>query len=335
MRFRDVLLITVTVLAAGQTLPAWAESPSVPALPALDQAIEQYIRSHPEVIEQAIQSLEVKRQRGEKLRIRQAIATHQEELLRDPASPVSGNVNGDVTVIEFFDYRCGYCKRVASAVTQLQKDEPGVRVVYKDFPILGEVSVFGARAALAAREQGKHQAFHEAMLASEIELTKEEVLAIAKRVGLDVKKLEVDLNAPGWESAIDRNHTLANLLDISGTPGFVIGSEVYLGALELAGLKALQDAQNGIPARPQGVGRLRTTLGVIFSIPVRFPFPTMQDTFFVPSSTYQSSSPSQPASASLSPCRSPAGPDRPSSPDSCSSSPNTPRRAPGSRSSCP
>lgn len=239
MRFRDVLLITVTVLAVGPILSAWAESPSVPAQPALDQAIEQYIRSHPEVIEQAIQSLEVKRQRGEKLRIRQAIAAHQEELLRDPASPVSGNVNGDVTVIEFFDYRCGYCKRVASAVTQLQKDEPGVRVVYKDFPILGEVSVFGARAALAAREQGKHQAFHEAMLASENELTQEEVLAIAQRVGLDVKKLESDLQAPEWQAAIDRNHALAKLLGISGTPGFVVGSEVYPGALELPGLKAL------------------------------------------------------------------------------------------------
>jgi protein-disulfide isomerase len=239
MRLRAALLFTVTVLAVGQALSAWAESPSVPAQPALDQAIEQYIRSHPEVIEQAMQSLEAKRQRGEKLRIRQAIATHQEELLRDPASPVSGNVNGDVTVIEFFDYRCGYCKRVASAVTQLQKDEPGVRVVYKDFPILGEVSVFGARAALAAREQGKHQAFHEAMLASENELTQEEVLAIAQRVGLDVKKLEIDLNAPEWQAAIDRNYALAKLLGISGTPGFVVGSEVYPGALELPGLKAL------------------------------------------------------------------------------------------------
>ncbi len=239
MRLRAVLLFTVTVLAMGLTLPAWAESPSVPAQPALDQAIEQYIRSHPEVIQQALQSLEVKRQKDEKLRIKQAIATHQEELLRDPASPVSGNLNGDVTVIEFFDYRCGYCKRVASAVTQLQKDEPGVRVVYKDFPILGEVSVFGARAALAAREQGKHQAFHEALLASENELTEEEVLAIAQRVGLDVKKLEVGLQAPEWQAAIDRNRALAKLLGISGTPGFIVGSEVYSGTLELTGLKAL------------------------------------------------------------------------------------------------
>jgi len=239
MRLRAVLVLTVTLLAVGPILPAWAESPATPGQSALDQAIEQYIRSHPEVIEQALQLLEVKRQEDERFRVVQAVATHQEELLRDPASPVSGNLNGDVTVIEFFDYRCGYCKRVASAVTQLQQDDPGVRVVYKDFPILGEASVFGARAALAAREQGKHQAFHEALLASDHELTQEEVFAIAQRVGLDVKKLEADLHAPERQTSLDLNRALAKLLGISGTPGFVIGGEVYPGALDLARLKTL------------------------------------------------------------------------------------------------
>lgn len=239
MKLRAVLVFSATVLVVGPILPAGAEPSSVPAQPALDQVLEQYIRSHPEVIVQSLQAYEVKRQEDEAVRVRQAIAAHQEELLRDPASPVSGNLNGDVTVIEFFDYRCGYCKRVASAVTQLQKDEPGVRVVYKDYPILGEASVFGARAALAAWEQGKHQAFHEAMLASENELTTEEVFAIALRVGLDVKKLEADLRAPEWQAAIDRNRALAKLLGISGTPGFLVGGEMYQGALELTSLKEL------------------------------------------------------------------------------------------------
>ena len=239
MRLRAVLAFTVAILTIAPILPAWAESSSAPGQPALDQAIEQYIRSHPEVIEQALQSLEVTRQEEERLRVVQAVATHQEELLRDPASPASGNLNGDVTVIEFFDYRCGYCKRVAGAVTQLQRDDPGVQVVYKDFPILGEASVFGARAALAAREQGKHQAFHEALLASDNELTKEEVFAIAQRVGLDVKKLDGDLQAPERQTALDRNRALAKLLGISGTPGFVIGGDVYPGALDLTRLKAL------------------------------------------------------------------------------------------------
>ena len=239
MGLRAVLVLTVTLLASSPILPAWVASSSASGQPALDRAIEQYIRSHPEVIEQALQSLEVTRQEEERLRVVQAVATHQEELLRDPASPVSGNLNGDVTVIEFFDYRCGYCKRVASAVTQLQQDDPGVRVVYKDFPILGAASVFGAQAALAAWEQGKHQAFHEAMLASDNELTKEEVFAIAQRVGLDVKKFESDLHALEWQAAIDRNRALATLLGISGTPGFVVGGEVYPGALDLTRLKAL------------------------------------------------------------------------------------------------
>ena len=129
------------VLTATTIRPAWAELSPPPVQPALDQAIEQYIRSHPEVIVQALQSLELKRQEEERIRLTQAIATNQKELLEDPASPVSGNVvDGGVTVIEFFDYRCGYCKRVAGTVTQLQKDEPGVRVVYKNFPILGDAA---------------------------------------------------------------------------------------------------------------------------------------------------------------------------------------------------
>jgi len=228
------------VLTATTIRPAWAELSPPPVQPALDQAIEQYIRSHPEVIVQALQSLELKRQEEERIRLTQAIATNQKELLEDPASPVSGNVvDGGVTVIEFFDYRCGYCKRVAGTVTQLQKDEPGVRVVYKNFPILGDASVFAARAALAAQEQGKHQAFHEAMLATENELTKEEVFVIAERVGLDAKKLEADMHSPDWQRAIDRNSDLARRLGISGTPGFVVGKELQFGALDLTSLKNL------------------------------------------------------------------------------------------------
>ncbi len=147
-----------------------AEPPPTPADPAFQQAVEevveQYLRSHPEVIEQTLEALQAKREAEERERVRNLIASRQAELLNDPNSPVSGNPNGDVTVVEFFDYRCGYCKRVAGAVTQLQQEDPKVRVVYKDYPILGEASVFAARAALASKAQGKHVAFHEALLAS-------------------------------------------------------------------------------------------------------------------------------------------------------------------------
>jgi protein-disulfide isomerase len=149
----------VLVVAFAGT-PTWAQSETVPAQPSLDQTIEQYLRSHPEVIEEALVSLKVKRQEEEKVRIQRAISESDNQLLHDPYSPVSGNVSGDVTVVEFFDYRCGYCKRVASSVTQLQREDRGVRVVYKDYPILGEMSVLASRAALASQMQGKHQVFH-------------------------------------------------------------------------------------------------------------------------------------------------------------------------------
>lgn len=205
----------------------------------LDTAIEQYIRSHPEVIEQSLQALEAKREAEEKTRQKAALAKRQQDLLNDPSSPVSGNPNGDVTIVEFFDYRCGFCKRAAGAVTQIQKDDPRVRVIYKDFPILGEPSEIAAKAALAANLQGKHQAFHEAALASKNEMTKSELLRIAGEVGLDAARLETDMANPEWQSVIDRNRALARDLGITGTPGFIVGTELVPGALDVKGLKEL------------------------------------------------------------------------------------------------
>ena len=211
-----------------------------------DKAIEQYIRSHPEVIEQSLQALEAKREAEEKIRQKAALIKRQQDLLNDPSSPVSGNPDGAVTLVEFFDYRCGFCKRSAGAVTQIQKDDPRVRVIYKDFPILGEPSELAAKAALAANLQGKHQAFHEAALASKNEMTKSELLRIAGEVGLDAARLETDMANPEWQSVIDRNRALARDLGITGTPGFIVGTELVPGALDVKGLKELiARASNG------------------------------------------------------------------------------------------
>lgn len=223
-------------LAFGQSTnqtadPAWRQS--------VEQVIESYIRSHPEMIEQAQQALEAKRQEEEKVRVKEAIATHRRELLYDPASPVSGNPAGDVTVVEFFDYRCGFCQRAAGSVTQLQKDNAHVRIVYKDFPILGADSVEAAKAALASRSQGRHQAFHEALLAAKGNLTKAEILQIASAVGLDTKKLVADMDNPEWLAIIEHNRALASDLGITGTPAFVVGNELVPGAMDLAALNKL------------------------------------------------------------------------------------------------
>lgn len=215
----------------SQTDPAWQQ--------AVEQVIERYIRAHPEVIEQAFQDLQTIRHEQEQQRVKAVIASKQNDLLNDPVSPVSGNLNGDVTVVEFFDYRCGFCKQTAGAVTQLQKEDPHVRIVYKDFPILGESSELAAKAALASRAQGKHQSFHEALLATTEELTREEIFHKASEVGLDVTRLEADMANPEWDIIIDRNRDLARDLGISGTPGFIVGQMLVPGATDLEGLKAL------------------------------------------------------------------------------------------------
>lgn len=250
MFLRRPQLLCTAVAVIGLATMIGCTGPAAPShqvgQQSIDRMIERYIQTHPEVIEQSLQALEAKREAEEKTRQKAALATKQNELFNDPGSPVSGNLSGDVTLVEFFDYRCGFCKRAAGAVTQLQQEDPRVRVVYKDLPILGEASELAAKAALAAKIQGKHQAFHEALLASKGDMTKESILAIATEVGLDAKQLETDMAKPDLQTVIDRNRALAKDLGISGTPGFIVGTELVPGALDLKGLKDLI-ARAGMP----------------------------------------------------------------------------------------
>lgn len=249
-RSRYLIAATILPLLFAQASPsgsAMAAELDPAARQSMEQVIEQYIRAHPEVIEQSLQALEAKREAEEKAKQKVALAAHQQELLNDPRSPVSGNHSGDITVVEFFDYRCGYCKRAAGAVTQLQHDDRRVRVIYKDLPILGETSELAAKAALASQAQGKHQLFHEAMLAYKGDLTKESLLTLAGEVGLDTTKLEADMRNPEWQAVIDSNRALARTLGISGTPGFIVGTELVPGALDLNGLKDLIARANHKP----------------------------------------------------------------------------------------
>ncbi|MGE3976750.1 MAG: DsbA family protein [Nitrospira sp.] len=234
-----VILATLVVLLSGcATKGKETKSASVSQEPT-DAIIERYIRAHPEVIEQSLQGLLAKREAELKERHKAVLAMKQNELLHDPASPVSGNPKGEITLVEFYDYRCGFCKKAASAVTELQKQDSRVRVVYKDFPILGEPSELAAKAALASQAQGKHQAFHEALLASHADMSKAAILKIAMNVGLDPKRLEADMADPKWQAVIDKNRALARDLGISGTPGFIVGNELVPGWLDLNGLKEL------------------------------------------------------------------------------------------------
>jgi protein-disulfide isomerase len=229
---------------------AWSLAAAVPARgqaapdPQLRQTIEQvireYLREHPEVVAEAIQALQARQRAQQRDRARAAVGTHRTELL-DGDAPVGGNTDGSVTVVEFFDYRCGYCKSVMPTVKKLLQEDTTVRLVYKELPILGPDSLTASKAALAARAQGKYEAFHAALMSAPQPVTEAQVFEIAARTGLDVPKLRADMEAPAVRAAIDRNYRLAQALGITGTPTFVIGSELAVGAVDLATLRQLVD----------------------------------------------------------------------------------------------
>ena len=206
---------------------------------AIESVVHDYLLQHPDVLIEALQAAEekLKSEAGEKAK--QALAAHRSEIFDDPETPVGGNPRGDVTLVEFFDYRCPYCKQVQPRLQELLAGDRELRIAYKEFPILGSVSVTAARAALAAQRQGKYEAFHNAMMAASGQITDDTVYQAAGSAGLDVDRLERDMAAPQIEAALKANHALADDLDIRGTPGFVIGDQIIPGAIELSSLKEL------------------------------------------------------------------------------------------------
>jgi protein-disulfide isomerase len=173
------------------------------------------------------------------------LETHRSALERDPNSPVGGNPLGDVTVVEFFDYQCAYCKRVAPDVERLVQGDSNVRVVYKEWPILGPASVFAARAALAAREQDRYVEFHERVMSLD-KVTEAGVMAIVRDLGMDAEQLRADMDAPEVAAHLEQTTQLAQALGITGTPAFVIGDELVPGAASAATLeKLVADARQG------------------------------------------------------------------------------------------
>ncbi len=162
-----------------------------------------------------------------------------QDLLNDPASPVLGAATGDVTMVEFFDYRCPYCKQMAPELPKLMAADPGLRVVMKEFPILGPQSVTAARVALVAAAHGKYSAFHAAMFAFNGPVEEAGILTVAQSVGLDPAVVRSEMNGPAIEAELRRNHALAELMGISGTPTFLIGGATVPGAVPVDDLKRL------------------------------------------------------------------------------------------------
>jgi len=172
-------------------------------------------------------------------RQRKTIVDRRQEIFADPDSAVGGNPKGDVTLVEFFDYRCPYCKQIEPSLDALIKEDGKLRVVYKELPILGPPSVFASRAAIAARKQGKYDAFHSRMMAFKGTIDSDAVLKVAKAAGLDLDRLKTDMAAPEIDKIIKRNYALAEALAIDGTPGLIVGDDLAVGAVDLDTLRKM------------------------------------------------------------------------------------------------
>ena len=207
----------------------------------IKELVYEAIRENPEIVMEAVAILQ-KREDDALAAATQSVLSDQRQLLeRDPNAPVLGNPDGDVTVVEFFDYNCPYCKRAMPEVQALLDADPNVRLVYREWPILGEGSVYAARAALAAREQGKYEEFHWALMGLKGRVESERVLKVAAEIGLDVDRLKADMNSPAVEEHIASSMQLAQALGFNGTPSFVIGDSLVPGFVERDQLKQFVD----------------------------------------------------------------------------------------------
>jgi protein-disulfide isomerase len=200
--------------------------------------VKQYLLEHPEAIQEAIDELKRKQEADQATAQSQAITENATKIFRSQADLVGGNPKGKVTMVEFFDYNCGYCKRAFPDVMKMIKADGDLRLVMKEFPILGPGSLFAARAALASRKQDKYWKYHLALMGHEGKMDEEAALAIAAEVGLDVAQLKRDMDSTEVTSVIDANMKLAEQLTIQGTPAFVIDKTLIPGAIGYDGLAA-------------------------------------------------------------------------------------------------
>ncbi len=236
MPFRILLALVAGIFLAA-AVPAHAADPLTPAQKdAVEALIRDYIANHPEAVLDAVQAAQEKENTAS---AKNAIAANRAQLDDDPTSPVGGNPHGDVTIVEFFDYRCPYCKEVEPSLEALLDEDRKLRIVYKEFPILGPASVYASRIALAARAQGKYDAFHHAMIATKGTIDDAVVDRVAAAVGIDMGKAKAALAAPGIDGIIHANYALAEALAIQGTPAFVIGDTLVPGVADIDSLKKL------------------------------------------------------------------------------------------------
>jgi protein-disulfide isomerase len=220
-------------VAAGAPAPFTAEQTQ-----AIQQIVKEYLLKNPEVLVEVSKELEQRQQSAQADEHRKVILDQKSKIFSSALDYVGGNPKGDITIVEFFDYNCAWCKRALDEIVKVTKSDPKVRLVLKEFPIFGADSTLAAKAAIASVRQGKYWDFHLAMM-REKQVTKDNLFQIAAKVGLDVNRLKADMDDPKVEAQHKETSQIAQSLNIEGTPGFIVDDKLNVGYLPADGMQAL------------------------------------------------------------------------------------------------
>lgn len=217
--------------------PALADGFSPAQRAEIVQILRDALKTDPSILRDAVSAMEADSAKAAANAARAAIQSLGPVLSQRDGDPVGGNPKGHVTVVEFFDVRCPYCRRMLPTLASLIAQNPDVRIVYKDMPVLGPASVIGAKALLAAQAQGGYQRLHDALMSGPSDITEASVKTQAQRLGLDWTRLKSDMDSAETKARIDFNLGLARRLELQGTPAYVVGTRLLPGAVELSELQ--------------------------------------------------------------------------------------------------
>jgi protein-disulfide isomerase len=228
-------------LLSSNAAPASAQSFSGEQRGEIERIVKEYLLSHPELLQDVMAELEKRQTLAEAEKHRAAVKEHSATIFSSPRQVTLGNAQGDVTVVEFFDYNCGYCKRAMADMLDLLQNDAKLKFVLKEFPVLGEGSVQAAQVAAAARMQDKggkkYLEFHQKLLGGRGTADKTRALAVAKEVGFDMARIEKDMTSDEVKAQLEESFKLAEALGLNGTPSYVVGNDVVVGAVGLNTLK--------------------------------------------------------------------------------------------------
>jgi protein-disulfide isomerase len=219
----------------------------------IERIVREYLIRHPEVLKEVIAEAEKRQAAEDAEKHRTAVKQHAKAIFSSPHQVTVGNPRGDVTLVEFFDYNCGFCKRALADKIELMKTDPKLKIVLKEFPVLGEGSVQAAQVAVAVRMQDKTSGkkyfeFHRNLLSGRGTVDKARALAVAKELGFDIARIERDMTGVEVRTTLEESFKLADAIGINGTPSYVVGTDVVIGAVGAAALRGhINKARCGKP----------------------------------------------------------------------------------------